>query len=241
MEVDLESSEGPRPYFTDDRDFSHFSDHVTVWIDQHIGEENSYEKLKSKFNDNIQVLKSNNDMEAEIDDDSLSYTNPDLLKKLSDEVYCLKYFSTVDKGLEFILGNSQKKIFFVSSGTIGKIIVPQIADLPQIQGIYIFCGNISNHTEWAGDYADKITAMLEHQDNLLERLTRDIAEYVEKKGDEHKSKDDILQARNCYAWSKKLLVRGKMLGDTGLTKLIDKMTQKIENVQSGFENQSCSD
>ena len=83
--------------------------------------------------------------------------------------------------------------------------------------------------------------MLEHQDNLLERLTRDIAEYVDKKGDEHKSKDDILQARNCYAWAKKLLVRGKMLGDTGLTKLIDRMTQKIEDVQSCVESCTPSD
>jgi hypothetical protein len=234
------SADGARPYFVDDRDFGHFSDHVTVWIDQHIGEENTYKDLKSKFNDNIQVLKSNNVVEDEIDDDTLTYADPDMLKKLSDEVYCLKYFSTVDKGLEYIRQNSQKAIFFVSSGTIGKIIVPQIADLPQIKGIYIFCGNISHHTEWAGEYADKISAMLEHQDNLLERLTRDIAAYVEKKGDEHKSKEDILQARNCYAWSKKLLVRGKMLGDTGLSKLIDKISEKIDNVQSRDESQCQS-
>ena len=238
MVDEVYSSDGATPYYTDDRDFGHFSDHVTVWIDQHIGEENAYGTLKSKFDDHIQVLKSNNAVEDEIDDDSLSYADQDMLRKLSDEVYCLKYFSTVETGLDFIHKNAGKKIFFVSSGTIGKIIVPKIEDLPQIQGIYIFCGDISCHTEWAGDYADKITAMLEHQDNLLERLTRDIAGYVEKKGDEHKRNDDIRQARNCYAWSKKLLFRGKMLGDTGLTKLIDKITKKIDDVQSRDESQS---
>ncbi|CAF0802527.1 unnamed protein product [Rotaria sp. Silwood1] len=228
-------SEGTTPYYTDERDFGRFSDHVTVWIDKYIGEENTYGNFKEKFDNNIQVLQSNNVNEMEIDDDAMLCANPDMLKKLTHDVYCLKYFSTIEKGLEYIHKNSDKKIFFISSGTIGKIIVPQIANLSQIQGIYIFCGNISRHTEWAGEYVDKIVAMLEHQDNLLERLTRDIAEYVEKKGDEYKTNDKILQARNCYAWSKKLLIRGQLLGDIGTKKLIDKITKKIDEVQSSAE------
>jgi hypothetical protein len=226
---------GATPYYKDDRDFGQFSDHVTVWIDKHIGVENSYAGIKTKFNDNIQVLKSNNCAEDEIDDESMLCANPAMLKNLADEVYCLKYFSTVEKGLEYIRDNPEKKIFFVSSGTIGKIIVPQIANLSQIQGIYIFCGNISHHTEWAGDYDDKISAILEHQDNLLERLTRDIAKYVEDKGDQYKKDDSILKARNCYAWAKKLLSRGRLLGDTGTAKLIDQITVKINEVNQSSE------
>ncbi|CAF0873577.1 unnamed protein product [Rotaria sordida] len=228
---DIPLSEGPRPYYTDDRDFGHFSDHVTVWVDIHIGMEDSYADFKAKFNNNIQVLQSNNINEEEIDDDSILCANPDMLKKLSDEVYCLKYFPTIEKGLEYILKNSDKKIFFISSGTIGKIIVPQIANLPQIQGIYIFCGNISYHTEWAGEYAENISGMFEHQDNLLERLTRDIAAYVERKGDQYKTNEAILPARNCYAWSKKLLIRAKQVGDSGTTKLIDNITKKINELE----------
>ncbi|CAF2696891.1 unnamed protein product [Rotaria sp. Silwood2] len=228
-------SQGPTPYNTNDRDFGHFSDHVTVWIDKYIGMENSYADFKAKFDNNIQVLQSNNLSEMEIDDDSILCENPDMLKKLSDEVYCLKYFSTIEKGLEYIVKNFEKKIFFISSGTIGKVIVPQIVNLSQIQGIYIFCGDISRHTEWAGEYADKISAMLEHQDNLLERLTRDISIYIEKKGDEYKANQAILQARNCYSWSKKLLIRGKQLGDSGSTKLIDNITKKINETQSSEE------
>jgi len=223
------------PYYSTDRDIDHFSDHVTVWIDKHIGVEKTYEGLKSKFNDNIQVLKSNNPDEQDIDDDTILCTDPKMLEKLSDEIYCLKYFSEIDKALEYIRNNSQKKIFFMSSGTIGKEVVPKIVDLQQIKGIYIFCGNISYHTEWATDYVDKITAMLEHQDNLLERLTRDIATYVEEKGDQHKAKGDIIPAKNCYAWSKKLLIRGRLLGDTGLTKYIDKIDKKLNEVQSSSQ------
>lgn len=230
-----EPSEGAVPYLMDDRDFGHFSDHVTVWIDKYIGVEKTYEGLKSKFNDNIQVLQSNNLAENEIDDETIVCADPDMLKKLSDDVYCLKYFSTITKALEYIRANTNKSIFFISSGSIGKDIVPQIVDLPQIQGIYIFCGNISLQTEWAADYAENISAMLEHQDNLLERLTRDIADYVEKKGDKYKADGAILPARNCYAWAKKLLIRGKALGDTGLTKLISRVDEKLEAALSYTE------
>ena len=198
--------QGPTPYCNDNRDFGHFSDHVSVWIDKYIGVDNEYSMLKAKFNDNVQVLQTNNTNEMEADDDTMLCANQDMLKKLSDEVYCLKYFCTTERALDYIHNNSQRKIFFISSGTIGQEIVPLIAELPQIQGIYIFCGNISKHAEWARDYIDKISAMLEHQDDLLQRLTRDIADYVEQKGDQHNANGDKVQARNCYSWSKKLLI-----------------------------------
>ncbi|CAF1522358.1 unnamed protein product [Rotaria magnacalcarata] len=223
------------PVSVDGRDFGHFSDHITVWIDQYIGVQNTYANLKTKFNNNIQVLQSNNEAEAEIDDDTMICANPDMLKELAEEVYCLKYFSTVEDGLDYINNHPEKKIFFISSGTIGKIIVPEIANLPQIQGIYIFCGNISHQVIWAGDYVDKITAMFEHQDNLLERLTQDIAKYVESKGDQYKTDGDNVEARNCYSWSKKLLVRRKMLGDCSLERLIANITEKIEKLQTSAE------
>jgi len=235
MATRLNLSEGATPIFNDGRDFGHFSDHVTVWIDEHIGVDNAYGGFKAKFNDNIQVLKSNNLNENEIDDESMLCADQDMLNKLIDEVYCLKYFSTIDKGLEYIENNPGKRIFFISSGSIGKDVVPKIVNLSQIQGIYIFCGNISAHTEWAGDYFEHISAMLEHQDNLLERLTRDIAEYVEKKGDEYTQADAKLAARNCYAWAKKLLIRGKMLGDTGLSKIINRVDKKLDEAQSSTQ------
>ncbi len=65
----LNSSEGAAvPYYSNDRDFGNISDHVTVWIDTHIGVENAYGNFKEKFDNNIQILKSNNAKENEIDD-----------------------------------------------------------------------------------------------------------------------------------------------------------------------------
>ncbi|UJR15364.1 hypothetical protein I4U23_002313 [Adineta vaga] len=199
MASEIILSDDSRPHYIDNRDFGNFSDHVTVWIDTHIGVDDGYTDFKAKFDTNIQVLQSNNPIEEDIDDESILYADQNILKNLRDEVYCLKYFPTPEKGLKYIRNNPQKKIFFISSGTIGKCVVPELVDLYQIYGIYIFCGNISFHTKWAYDYADIITAMLEHQDDLLQRLTRDIADCVEKKGDLYQQQMEYLKARNCYA------------------------------------------
>jgi hypothetical protein len=225
------------PYYINNRDFTHYSDHVTVWVDQYIGVKDTYKDFKSKFDNNIQVLKSHNKTEIEIDDDTMlmECSDPEMLKKLSDDCYCLKYFSEIDKALEYIRQNCNKKIFFISSGTIGREVVPQIADLAQIHGIYIFCMDISKQTDWAAEYAENISAMLVHQDDLLKRLTRDIADYLEKKGDRYKINNETIQAKNCYAWTKKLLIRAQNLGDAWVRKPLETIDRKLSEIQSFAE------
>jgi len=201
-----------------------------VWLDSHIGEPMNNLDLKRKFIKELQSLPS--ESENDTLEEDISYLTPHVLYELQDEAFALKLFSNEALCLKFIIFNANRDIFFITSGSSGKSIVPKIASLQQIRAIYIFCGNISHHTEWAGDYVDNITAILEHQDNLLERLTRDIALYVEKKGDEYTTMGESLKARNCYAWAMKLLIRGRNLGDTGANKLIEKIETKIEGVQT---------
>lgn len=218
----------------DERDFSKMSDHITVWVDTHIGKEGEYADFKEKF-DKLQVLKSSLNEQNTVDDESMIYADQKMLANLRNDCYCLKYFSEIPKAVEYIRQHPEKRIFFVSSGSIGKEIVPQIYDLPQIQGIYIFCGNISAHVEWASEYIDNITAMLEHQDNLLTRLSRDIADYLQAKGDEYKQKNSYIAARNCYSWALKLLLRSKELGDNGAIKYIQIVKEKVDNVLKSIE------
>ena len=231
----MDTSVQPGGILNDERDLSKMSDHLTVWVDKYIGDANeNYSALQLKF-ENLQVLKSTFNEQNEIDDFTMVCEDRQVLKTLSQEYYCLKYFCQIPNAVEFIRQNSNKKIFFISSGTIGKEIIPKIYNLPQIQGIYIFCGNISAHVEWAGDYEDNITSMLEHQDNLLTRLSRDIAKYLEEKGDRYKVQGLIIATRNCYAWAKKLLTRAVALDDKGAIKLIRDLNVKIEEVNRSTE------
>lgn len=231
----METSVHPGNISNDERDFAKMSDHITVWVDKYIGDKKQdYSKFQSKF-ENLQVLKSNSNEKNTVDDDTMVFADPDMLANLSKEYYCLKYFPEIPQAVEFIRQNRDKRIFFISSGTIGKEIIPQICQLSQIKGIYIFCGNISAHVEWAAEYVDYITAILEHQDNLLTRLSRDIAEYLETKGDRYRQEGSMIAARNCYSWAKKLLLRSKELGDNGAIRLIKRVGDKYDDAVKSAE------
>ncbi|CAF1466021.1 unnamed protein product [Didymodactylos carnosus] len=225
------------PYFDDDRDLSRYSDHLTVWLDKYIGRPEESVGLKAQFKTITQPLETLNKTEEDVDETPNVMINPDMLEKLKDRIYCVKAFFDPAECLKYIRSNSDKKIFFISSGSMGEKIVPDIAALPQIHGVYIFCGNISHHVKtWAMEYVDNISAMLEHQDDLLVRLTKDIAEYLQNKGDHHFTQGENVKARNCYAWATKLILRTQQLGDTNYKKPLTILNAKREKAESSCES-----
>jgi len=114
-------------------------------------------------------------------DGEISGISSHALYELKDDAYALNLFSNEHKCLEFIKSNADRDIFFITSGSLGKSIVPKIVDLKQIYAIYIFCGNIQYHMSWALDYVDWITAMIDHEDDLLLRLMKDLSDYLQER------------------------------------------------------------
>ncbi|CAF3347209.1 unnamed protein product, partial [Rotaria socialis] len=45
--------------------------------------------------------------------------------------------------------NNKEKAFVISSGTLGQYLVPRIHGMPQLDTIYIYCGNKELHKAWA--------------------------------------------------------------------------------------------
>ncbi|CAF1525272.1 unnamed protein product [Didymodactylos carnosus] len=222
-------------------DIAECSDHLTVWLDRYIGVPNDNQLLKTKFQRNIQPLNTLTAEEAEVDEGPLTLVDEKTLEKLKYDVYCLKPYSDISECLKFIKSQDNKKIFFISSGTIGKESVPQIAELPQIHRIYIFCANIAFHAEWAMEHVDRISAMLEHHDDLLQRLTEDIADYLEEKGDDHLAHKDNNIARHCYAWATKLTFRTRDLvntyvgGDANIGKTLARLKEKFDEAEKASQ------
>jgi hypothetical protein len=50
--------------------------------------------------------------------------------------------------IEFLNGIDNHKVFIIASGALGQRLVPNIHDMPQVDSIYIFCGDKSRHEEW---------------------------------------------------------------------------------------------
>jgi len=64
------------------------------------------------------------------------------IRTFTDKDDCLKYISTI----------RDERIFLIASGSMGEIIIPDIHDLPQIYGIYIFCSDIVKHNQWSNHF-----------------------------------------------------------------------------------------
>ncbi|CAF1576645.1 unnamed protein product, partial [Didymodactylos carnosus] len=92
------------------------------------------------------------------------------------------------------------------------------------------------------DYVDDLTAMFDNQNDLLLRLTKDIAEYLQVKGDIYIDYGDAPKAKICYIWAKKLMLRmrepdGQTLDDLD-KKIIDARRYRTLNDTTGI-NKRC--
>jgi len=69
-----------------------------------------------------------------------------------------------------------RRVFIVTSGSLGAKIVPQIHDWPQVYAIYIYCANVKYHEEWSKKYS-KVRVVCDNDDlYLLPQFAVDVAQ-----------------------------------------------------------------
>ncbi|CAF1316949.1 unnamed protein product [Adineta ricciae] len=62
-------------------------------------------------------------------------------------------FTDNDECVEFILSNNHNNIYVITSGSLGKRLVPCIHDIAQLHSIFIFCEDKSYHEQWTKGWA----------------------------------------------------------------------------------------
>lgn len=81
-----------------------------------------------------------------------------------------------ERCVKFCQDNPTRRVFVVSSGSLGRKVVPQIHELPQVYAIYIHCADVPNNLKWANEYR-KIRVVCDNDDrDLLPQLAVDIAQ-----------------------------------------------------------------
>jgi tetratricopeptide (TPR) repeat protein len=88
-------------------------------------------------------------------DGSIDETNDDCrnsITKLRQVVNTVNTFVDVDECIDFINGIKEERAFVIFSGALGKTTVPMVHDKPQVNTIYIFCGNKGHHEKWAKEW-----------------------------------------------------------------------------------------
>jgi hypothetical protein len=188
--------------------------HIIIWLDQYIGLFESNIQLKSGVSEQADPEKilPTSPLDKNINQ-SIQFKNN--MEQSFDKIpKNLKAFSEKDECLHCI-GESldqNKKVFFITSGSMGKDIAPDIIKkYSSLQNIYVFCGYYKAHLEWVEDCLDQniICIMYDFHTDLLARLLRDVAEYFISEGDKELNQNQQLaySAISYFNWAKLLLER----------------------------------
>ncbi len=147
---------------------------VVIWLDGTFAGDND-PPMKEEFNKKIASSASPSDS---IDSSICNETKEDLVTNGTVVITV----GTPDEAIRRINDYSEAKIFFISSGSLGKDMVPRIVQqYLYIHSFYIYCFKMVKHTDWASEYASCLQ-MFDHPVDLLVRLMRDISDYFIQQG-----------------------------------------------------------
>ncbi|CAF3774889.1 unnamed protein product [Rotaria sp. Silwood1] len=132
-------------------------------------------------------------------------------------------FTGIEKCDETIEKNRYKHIFSITSSSLGKIIVPSLVTLhPETfspdNPIFIFCANllreqvedVSPTNLWLLEFLETVLPF-DHEDDLLARMTREIANYFAAEAQCLINSQQLDKARQYEDWSKRMLQRHQAL------------------------------
>ena len=81
-------------------------------------------------------------LDANLDESKANFKNS--VERLRNIVASIHTFKDIGKCIEFLNEINQEKIFIIVSGSLGRQVVPDFENMPQVQSIYIFCGKSSS-------------------------------------------------------------------------------------------------
>ncbi|CAF3715644.1 unnamed protein product [Rotaria sp. Silwood1] len=86
-------------------------------------------------------------LDANINETKEDFKNS--LKQLRHLGASITTFTDAEECFKFLSEIKKEKIFIIVSGALGRQVAPEMQAMPQLESIYVFCGNKSYHEEWA--------------------------------------------------------------------------------------------
>ena len=198
--------------------------HMIIWLDKHIGKPEECILLKSSFF--VAMDPNTGIFERSLDPDDINRSicsDVPVLIRLDDVTFVFQAFNDIEKCYETIEKNLQKRIFLITFGTIGKIIVPSLVKLypetfPPDNPIYIFCGNllmtpvgdVKPAHLWLHEFIENVLPFT-NEDELLPRMVKEMADYFSKESQHLASNNRIDDAYQYQEWAQTLRSRHQAL------------------------------
>lgn len=158
-----------------------------IWLDAYIGQDGQYYPFKRQFETTLLPA-------AAVPPDSINA----LIFTLEQNAAPLSFAHTPAQAATLIEEHRDKRIIFISSGSLGRPMVPFIATVyPYVYRFYFFCLHVTNYIDFAMDYCSCLQ-LFDHETDLLVRLTRDISSDIIKLGETYLNINDGKNALKCF-------------------------------------------
>ncbi|CAF1454794.1 unnamed protein product [Didymodactylos carnosus] len=166
-----------------------------IWLDTHIGVIGEYQALKNQFRAHLQPV-------AAMPPNSIN----ELICCFEKNVAPIEFVATNEDALALIEYEKDKRIIFISSGILGKEIIPTIVSrFQRVDSFYIFCGYMKGLVEWALEHGyEHNMQMFDHEKDLLIRLVRDTSDAIIKLGQSYMDLQDGKSALKCFMAAEEL-------------------------------------
>ncbi|CAF4052306.1 unnamed protein product [Rotaria sp. Silwood2] len=161
--------------------------HLIIWLDQHIGLNNACVDLKKTLADAVNLTTDEPLLGHEIDRLILN-------EKIYHSTRELITVTTIEQCLQLINTNRDKRIFLITSGSLGQQFVPDIRE----------------HVNWAIEFTDNLL-MFDFPNDLLARVVYDIGMYYMQRAIDFRNSNDHMSALYCLYYSKKLVIRANRI------------------------------
>ena len=188
--------------------------HMIFWLDVSIGDPRKYTHLKRAFGSNTDPRCETWTMLTDTDYHNILVEGDAVTVTFEGVQFLLQAFTSIDTCLQAFEEKQDKRIFFITSGSLGEAIVPKIIEQYRhiftdritndpYPTVYVFCHDISRHALWATDYIDYVK-IFDFDADLLERMTHDIAEYFMERCRQLRQDNNLKGALQRLHWAKRL-------------------------------------
>ena len=225
--------------------------HIIIWLDASIGEPGKYIHLKKAFGSNTDPTTEFPTMLGDRDYENLlreEHATPVTFEGVTFLLHCV---DTIEKCTNSFKQHLSKRIFFITSGNLGKTAVPLLIEkFPQkfcdpctnqaLSNVFVFCHDIQRQLDWAIPFLNHILTFNFDKD-LLTRLLREISNYFYEISIRFRDNRELKKARRNIKWSKKLWDQyqknlSNSTTDNPVPATVDNHTLEIETVITDIKN-----
>jgi len=219
--------------------------HMIVWLDLHIGKREDYRSLKAAFSSTTDPNHASPVRLIDKDDDEINRTVGFEQINFEGVRFLLAAFTNVERCVEFLQENQNKKIFLITSGSMGREVLRLIEmkckdaftdpfTKEPCASIYVFCHEVERQMDWMPTYAEYLAPPFTFDADLLLRMTRDIADYfvAESKRLLEEQSPNYSAVKNRLTWAYTLYDRYRAMENScSIRKELAEVNELIEKVE----------